>query len=83
LEHRYTVGQIVELTPSSLRASAPGDYEIRQIMPVPDVSSASPRYRIRSVAEKHDRIVAESDFTLKGADAAPEAERVELPSIVV
>jgi len=77
------VGQIVELTPSSLRAAAPGDYEIRQTMPEPDVSSASPRYRVRSVAEKHDRIVAESEFTLKGAAAAPEAEHVELPRIVL
>jgi hypothetical protein len=33
-------------------------------MPAPDVNSASPRYRIKSAAEKHDRIVPESDITL-------------------
>jgi len=26
LEHKYTVGQIVELTPSSMRAAALGEY---------------------------------------------------------
>jgi hypothetical protein len=64
LEHKYTVGQIVELVPNHSRAAAIGAYEIRQTMPAPDVNSASPRYRIKSAAEKHDRIVPESDITL-------------------
>ncbi len=79
MEHKYTVGQIVELTPSSLRAAAVGEYEIRQTMPVPDVSSASPRYRIKSVAENHERIVAESELTLAGTKHAP--EDMQLPRI--
>jgi hypothetical protein len=80
LEHKYAVGQIVELTPSSLRAAALGEYEIRQTMPVPDVSSASPRYRIKSVAEIHERIVAESELVLAGAKLVP-PEEMPLPRI--
>ena len=84
LEHKYTVGQIVELTPNSLRAAALGAYEIRQAMPAPDINAASPRYRIKSAAEIHERIVAESELTLPtGASeevlAAP--EDLQLPDI--
>ena len=84
LEHKYIVGQIVELTPSSLRAAALGEYEIRQTMPVPDINSASPRYRIKSAAEIYERIVAESELTLpRGAsdEASAAPEHMQLPSI--
>jgi hypothetical protein len=64
VEHKYAVGQIVELTPNVLRAAALGEYEIRQTMPAADVKSASPRYRIKSIAEIHERIVAESELLL-------------------
>jgi hypothetical protein len=84
MEHKYAVGQIVELTPSSLRAAASGEYEIRQTMPAPDIKSASPRYRIRSISEKHDRIVAESELA-PANDASAEmqaaAEQMQLPEI--
>lgn len=80
MEHKYTVGQIVELTPSSMRAAALGEYEIKQTMPVPDVSSASPRYRIKSIAENHERVVAESELTLAGEKRAP-PEDMRLPGI--
>jgi hypothetical protein len=81
LEHKYAVGQIVELTPSSWRAAALGEYEIRQTMPAPDIDSASPRYRIKSAIEIYERIVAESELTLpKGASedvqAAPDSTRL-------
>jgi len=84
MEHKYVVGQIVELTPSSVRAAALGEYEIRQTMPAPDISSASPRYRIKSTLEIHERIVAESELTLPRAaseqvQAAPDITR--LPTI--
>jgi hypothetical protein len=84
LQHKYTVGQLVDLTPSYSRAAATGEYEIRQTMPVPDISSASPRYRIKSAAEKHDRIVPESDLTLsKGEtpEVAPVFENIQLPEM--
>jgi hypothetical protein len=77
--HRYSVGQFVELTPSIMRFAAPGEYEIRQTMPAPDVSSASPRYRIKSVAEIYERIVSETELTLpKGASQALPAEPTDM-----
>jgi len=84
LEHIYSVGQIVELTPSPMRAAAIGEYEIRQTMPVPDISSVSPRYRIKSVAEKHDRIVAESELRLPSVDSlklSAAGEEIQLPGV--
>ena len=75
MEHKFTVGQIIELTPSYSRAAATGEYEIRQTMPAPDNNSASPRYRIKSIAEKHDRIVPESDITL------PRSESPSTPTV--
>jgi hypothetical protein len=84
LEHKYIVGQIVELTPSYSRAAATGEYEIRQTMPAPDISSASPRYRIKSAAEKHDRIVPESDITLPKGEALkalPVFANMQLPLV--
>jgi hypothetical protein len=84
LEHKYAVGQIVELTPSSLRAAALGEYEIKQTMPVPDINSASPRYRIKSALEIYERIVAESELTLP-KDACEEMriapESIQLPGV--
>lgn len=64
LEHKFTVGQIVELIPSSLRIAAAGRYEITHLMPEPDVSWQSPRYRIKSHAEIYQRVVPETDLTL-------------------
>lgn len=64
MKHKFAVGQIVELTPSLLRAAAVGEYEIKQTMPASDMSSDSPCYRIKSAAEMHDRIVAERDLSL-------------------
>jgi hypothetical protein len=84
LEHKYAVGQIVELTPNVLRAAALGEYEIMQMMPAPDVKSVSPRYRIKSIAEIHERIVAESELSLpKGAsgDIQLVPEEMQLPRV--
>jgi hypothetical protein len=82
VDHKYTVGQIVELMPNYSRAAATGEYEIRQTMPAPDINSASPRYRIKSAAEKHDRIVPESDITLPKEESPPTPivlEKIQLP----
>jgi hypothetical protein len=62
--HKFKVGQIVDLMPMRLRAAAAGKYEIRQLMPVLDIDSESPRYRVKSILEKHERVVSESDFVL-------------------
>jgi hypothetical protein len=67
LKHKFVVGEIVELAPNALLAAAVGAYEIRQQMPLSDVSSDSPRYRIKSVAENHERVARENELTLSPA----------------
>ena len=62
--HKFSVGQAVDLVPRILRAAAPGQYEIRQLMPVSDRDTGDPSYRIKSIDEKHERVVFESDLTL-------------------
>jgi len=64
MAHKFNKGQSVELTPRFLHASAPGPYEIIHLIPAPDRDPDDPRYRIKSVAEKHERVAAESDLTL-------------------
>jgi hypothetical protein len=62
--HKFTVGQTVSLEQQMLRAAATGDYEILDLMPVSDNSADEPRYRVKSIAENHERIVPECDLTL-------------------
>jgi hypothetical protein len=62
LSHKFAIGQTVHLVPSNAHNGVEGDYEIRHIMPVSDYQN-EPRYRIRNVSERYERIVAESDLT--------------------
>jgi hypothetical protein len=62
--HKFRVGEAVELAPNRLRAAAAGAYEIRHLMPASDANPENPSYRIKSMIEKHDRVVSESDLTL-------------------
>ena len=62
MAHQFNIGQIVELAPSSFRSAGP--YEIRHLTPASDGDPDDPRYRIKSVAEKHERVVSESELTL-------------------
>jgi hypothetical protein len=64
MQHKFNIGQIVELEPRLLRSSAPGPYEIRHLVPASDRDPGDPCYRIKSVAEKHERVALESDLTL-------------------
>jgi hypothetical protein len=64
MAHKFTIGQRVELTPRLLRSSAPGPYEIRHLVPASDREPGDPCYRIKSMAEKHERVARESDLTL-------------------
>jgi len=73
LKHQFTVGQFVELKPNVMRSAATGRYEVTLLMPEPDVSSASPRYRIKSHEEIYQRIVPECDLTLSAGPAAGSA----------
>ncbi len=64
MAHKFNLGQIVELAPRLLRSSAPGPYEIRHLVPASDRDPDDPCYRIKSIAEKHERVAPESDLTL-------------------
>ena len=44
--------------------SAPGPYEIRHLVPASDRDPGDPCYRIKSIAEKHERVASESELTL-------------------
>jgi hypothetical protein len=62
--HKFKIGQTVELAPRFLRSSASGPYEIRHLVPASDRDPGDPCYRIKSAAEKHERVASESDLTL-------------------
>jgi hypothetical protein len=64
MAHKFNVGQIVELEPGLLRSSALGPYEIRHLVPASDRDPDDPCYRIKSIAEKHERAASESELTL-------------------
>ena len=68
--HKFSVGQSVDLVPTVLRAAAPGVYEIRRLVPAPDSNPENPRYRIKNVAEKHERVAFESELTLSSRPAS-------------
>jgi hypothetical protein len=57
--YKFQVGQTVALIPRSLRQAAPGTYEIVRLMPADEIE---PHYRIKSNAERHERVVAESEL---------------------
>ena len=63
MAHKFNIGQTVELAPRLLRSSAPGPYEIRHLVPASDRDPGDPCYRIKSIAEKHERVTRESDLT--------------------
>jgi hypothetical protein len=62
MPHRFTIGQIVELEPSLLRSIGAGPYEIRKLVPAQDRDPDDPCYRVKSVDECYERVVAESEI---------------------
>jgi hypothetical protein len=46
-----------------LRSAAAGKYEIRHLLPALDAEPQNPSYRIKSLAEKHERVARESELT--------------------
>jgi hypothetical protein len=62
--HKFNIGQIVELEPRLFRSAVPGPYEIRHLIPASERDPDDPCYRIKSVAEKHERVAPESELTL-------------------
>jgi len=65
--HKFQVGQIVDLAPKVLRSSAPGPYEVRHLIPASDRDPGDPCYRIKSIAEKHERAALQSELTLSAS----------------
>jgi hypothetical protein len=64
MAHKFNVGQIVGLEPGSRRSAVLGPYEIRHLIPASDRDPDDPCYRIKSIAEKHERVAPESELTL-------------------
>lgn len=64
MAHKFDVGQLVDLELSSLRSAVRGPYEIRHLIPASDRDPGDPCYRIKSIAEKHERIAPEGELTL-------------------
>lgn len=63
MTHKFTLGQVVELTPKILRPSTPGPYEIRHLVP-DSARGTDPSYRIKSINEKSERVAPESELVL-------------------
>lgn len=57
--HRFKAGQMVELLPTTLRAAAPGVYQIVRLIPL---ESGAPQYCLKSLDERHERVVTEHDL---------------------
>jgi len=67
MAHKFKTGQLVELEPSVLRSLAMGPYEIRHLIPSSDRDPGDPCYRIKSSAEKHERVAFESELRLSAS----------------
>jgi hypothetical protein len=74
MQHKYKVGQMVDVRPDIGRSNRlAGLSEILTCMP----HDRGPLlYRVRSVAEAYDRVVAEGDLALSDA-AAPGNDKAE------
>jgi hypothetical protein len=59
--HKFKVGQTVDLIASTARSAARGHYEIVSLRPA---DGDNPQYRIKSRSETHERVVSESDLIL-------------------
>jgi hypothetical protein len=64
MTHRFKIGQVVELRPSILKAGAVGPYEILSLVPPSDSDPRDPRYRIKSTAEKWERVAPETELSV-------------------
>ena len=59
-DHKFHIGEIVQLSPSILRKASGGVYEV--IKQLPDSSAGEYEYRIKSINEPHERVVRESEL---------------------
>lgn len=58
-QHRFRIGQMVEIMPTTLRQAVTGRYEIIRLVPC---DSNDPRYRLKSEDEKYERILSETEL---------------------
>jgi len=58
--HRFQVGQIVEAATRVFGVVPPGKYEIIRLMP--PTAGGENQYRIKSLHDRHERVVAEGDL---------------------
>ncbi len=58
-QHRFKIGQMVEVMPTTLRAAVTGRYEIIRLVPC---DSQDPRYRLKSEDEKYERVLSEGEL---------------------
>ena len=61
LSHKFAVGQTVHFAPSRGHDAIAGNYLVCHLVPASDYQD-EPRYRIKNVAERHERVVTESDL---------------------
>jgi hypothetical protein len=65
--HKFAVGQSVHLTLHTNRGAAAGPYKICRLVPMSGTDLTNPHYRIKSEAEKHERVATEYDLTLSNS----------------
>ena len=58
-QHRFKIGQMVEIMPTTMRAAVTGHYEIIRLVPC---DSNDPQYRLKSLTEKHERVLSEREL---------------------
>jgi hypothetical protein len=58
-DHKFHIGEIVQLPPSILRRASGGVYEVTKRLPE---SAGEYEYRIKSINEPHERVVRESEL---------------------
>jgi len=60
--HKFKVGETVELHPGRLDPNAPrGLYRIERLLPV---ESGNAQYRVKYIADGHERVVTESHLSM-------------------
>jgi hypothetical protein len=57
--HKFKVGDVVEARASLFKATPPGPYEVLRLLPPTGTSN---QYRLKSLANAHERIVREDDI---------------------
>ncbi len=57
--HKFRVGDVVEARASLFRATPPGPYEVMRLLPPTGMRN---QYRLKSLANGHERIVCEDDI---------------------